>query len=86
VLRLEFRLGLDLVGAAAQDYDARLFELPFRVPKLGRFTGSTRRQRLGKEIEHDALAAQRGKRDLLPVVSGETKLGREIAGLQHGTS
>jgi len=56
VLGLEGCLGLDGVGAEAQDGNLELIELLFCVAKLGRLNGSTRSVGLGIKKKQDAAA------------------------------
>ena len=51
------------VRAAAQNHRSALVELRFGVAKFRGFVDASRRQRLGKKIQHHGLAAQIGKRD-----------------------
>jgi len=55
---LEFCLRRNRVRAASQNHGIQFVELLFRVAKLGRFRCSTRRQRLGKKVEDDALSPE----------------------------
>jgi hypothetical protein len=64
-------LGLDRIGAHAEDGDAKLVEFFLCVTKLGRFDRSTGRVCLGKEKEQNTL----------PPKIGEGKFGAVI-GLQ----
>jgi hypothetical protein len=74
-LLLEGGLGLDGVGAHAEDGDAALVEIFFCVTKLGRFDGSTRGVGLGKKKEEDALAAKIGEGYVHAFIGFEAKVG-----------
>jgi hypothetical protein len=58
LLGLEGGLGIDGIGAHAEDGDAVLVEIFFCVTKLGRFDGSTGSVGFGVEEEEDALAGE----------------------------
>jgi len=83
VLGREFGLSFHFIAAAAQYDRGEFVELRFGVAKLGRFVDSTRGERLGKKIEHHRLAAQAGKRDLLPVVRLQPEIRGFVARLEH---
>jgi hypothetical protein len=72
-LVLEGGLGLDGVGAHAEDGDAVLVEIFFCVTKLGRFDGSTGGVGLGKEKEQDVVACEVLEGDGFALVGKETK-------------
>jgi hypothetical protein len=63
LLGLEGGLGIDGIGAHAEDGDAVLVELFFCVAKLGRFDGSTGSVGFGVEEEEDALTGEVFERD-----------------------
>ena len=58
LLGLEGGLGINGIGAHAEDGDAVLVEVFFCVAKLGRFNGSTGGVGLWVEEEKDALAGE----------------------------
>jgi hypothetical protein len=82
-LGLELRLILDRVAAAAEDDRIELVEMLLCVAKLGRFVRSTRRIRLGIEIEDDVLAAESDERHFLAVVRQQAELRRLVAFFEH---
>jgi hypothetical protein len=83
-LLLEVGLGLDGVGAHAEDGDAELVEIFFCVTKLGRFNGSTGSVGFGKEKEKDALAVKIGEGQVSALIGFEAE-GRGFgAYFEHG--
>jgi hypothetical protein len=58
LLGLEGGLGIDGIGAHAEDGDAVFVEIFFCVAKLGRFNGSTGGVGFGIEKEENALAGE----------------------------
>jgi hypothetical protein len=82
VLFPEFFQQLLAIGAAAEDYGVQPVEFFLCVAKLGRFVGSTRRHRLGEEIEDYILAAEIGKRYFLAIIRGYPKFGCALANLK----
>lgn len=82
VLGLEFRLLLDGIRAATQNYGVQLVEFFLRVAKLGRFIRSTRRQRLGKKEEDHVFSAQIRQGNFLAVIGGQFEFRRPFADFQ----
>lgn len=82
---VQFMLGPKLghhlrgVTAAAQDDGVELVEFRLGVAKLGRFVGSTRREGLREEIEHNVSAAEPGERNFRAVVGGQPKIRGPIS-------
>lgn len=70
VFGLELRLLLHGIRAASQNHGVQLFEFFLGVAKLGRFVGSTGRERLRKKEEDHILAAEIRERHLLAVIGG----------------
>lgn len=68
VLGLEFRLLLHGIRAASQNHRVQLLEFFPGVTKLGRFIGSTGRERLRKKEEDHVFAAEVRERHWLPVI------------------
>jgi hypothetical protein len=68
LLGLKGGLGIDGIGAHAEDGDAELVEVFFCVAKLGRFDGSTGSVGFGIEKEEDALVGEVFQRDGLVFV------------------
>ena len=75
LLGLEGGLGIDGIGAHAEDGDAELVEVIFCVAKLGRFNGSTGGVGFGIEKEEDALAGEVFQRDGLVLVGFQVEGG-----------
>jgi hypothetical protein len=75
LLGLEGGLGIDGIGAHAEDGDAVLVEIFFCVTKLGRFDGSTGSVGFGVEKEEDALAGEVFERDGLVFVGFQAEGG-----------
>ncbi len=82
VLGLEFRLLLDGIRAASQNYGVQLVEFFLRVAKLGRLIRSTRRQRLGEKEKDHVFSAQVRQRDFLAVIGGQFEFRRPFANFQ----
>src|SRR3989441_12713589 len=80
----EIGLRLYCVCAATQDDRAGLVKVCFGVAKLGRFAGSTRRPCFEEEQQHDGLAAQIAKPDLLAIIGRQSKFRRLISLFQLG--
>jgi hypothetical protein len=75
LLGLEGGLGIDGIGAHAEDGDAEFVEVIFCVAKLGRFNGSTGGVGFGIEKEEDALAGEVFQRDGLVLVGFQVEGG-----------
>ena len=75
LLGLEGGLGLDGVGAHAEDGHAELVEISFCVAKLGRFDGSTGGIGFGVEKKEDALAGKVFERQFCAFVGFEAEGG-----------
>jgi hypothetical protein len=83
LLGLEGGLGLDGIGAEAEDGDVELVEVIFCVTKLGRFDGSTGGVGFGVEEEEDALAGEVGEGDGFAVVGFQGEAGCFGAWFDH---
>jgi hypothetical protein len=86
LLGLEGGLGLDRIGAHAEDGDAKLVEILFCVAKLGRFDGSTGSVGFGVEEEKNALAGEVFERDFIAFVGLEAEGGGFGAYFEHRNS
>jgi hypothetical protein len=75
LLGLEGGLGLDGIGAHAEDGDAELIEFFFCVAKLGRFDRSTGGVGFGVEEKEDALAFKVGEGEDCSVVGFQREVG-----------
>jgi hypothetical protein len=83
LLGLEGGLGLDGIGAEAEDGDVELVEVIFCVTKLGRFDGSTGSVGFGVEEEEDALAGEVGEGEDGAVVGFQGEAGGFGAWFEH---
>ena len=86
VLGLEGGLGIDRIGAHAEDGDAELVELFFCVAKLGRLDRSTGSTGFGVEEEEDALAGEVLERDFFAFVGQLAEGGGFGAYFEHRNS
>ncbi|HVB07401.1 MAG TPA: hypothetical protein VNF00_00520 [Candidatus Acidoferrales bacterium] len=78
VFRLEFRLLLDGIGAASQNYGIQFSELFPCVTKLGRFIRSTRRESLREKEEDHVFSAEIREGNFLAVIGRQFEFGRPL--------
>ena len=83
VLGFERGLGLDGIGAHAEDGHTVFVELLLCVTKLGRFDGSTGGVGFGIEEEEDALASKIFQGEFLSFVCLEAEAGRLETYFKH---
>jgi hypothetical protein len=83
-LRFEGRLGLDGIGAHAEDGDLELIELLFCVAKLGRFDDSTGGIGFREEEKEDAATYKIFESNEFVLVGFEAERRSFVAGLEHG--
>ena len=86
VLFRELRAVLGLVEADAEDLGVFRFVFVDEVPEPGPFQRSPRCVGLGKEPEHDFLAAKVLQLHAALTMIGSLEIGRRIANLQHGST